>query len=233
MVAVISQILKLVSTCGLIAEYEDIESTFSAYQDVLDVINGHGLAFSTPWYSVDYVLFPIWLPEQKYWLIAVLIFHERIIPVHNTLSCEGITLIVKKALLPLCMLLPHYLLLTDFYSRTDINFSAACYTGKSKTDVLRLVMHNDYSAGTSIDSGVLMISIVEYFVRKKEFLEVSFDIACHRSRIAYSFYSYTIAKQINGYETEPEYLADGDGHSPGKRTRGGMVQTRKRKMGKA
>ncbi|KAK1395259.1 hypothetical protein POM88_014315 [Heracleum sosnowskyi] len=223
----------LVSTCGLIAEYEDIESTFSANQDVLDVINGYGLAFSTPWYSVDYVLFPIWLPEQKYWLVAVLNFHKRIIRVHNTLSCEGITLIVKKALLPLCMLLPHYLLLTDFYSRTDINFSDACYTGKSKTDVLRLVMHNDYSAGTSIDSGVLMISIAEYFVRKKDFPEVSFDIACHRSRIAYSFYSYAIAKQINGYETEPEYLANGDGHGLGKRTRGGMVQTRKRKMGKA
>ncbi|KAK1384761.1 hypothetical protein POM88_022496 [Heracleum sosnowskyi] len=222
----------LVSTCGLIAEYEDIESTFSANQDVLDVINGYSLAFSTPWYSVDYVLFPIWLPEQKYWLVVVLNFHKRIIRVHNTLSCEGITLIVKKALLPLCMLLPHYLLLTDFYSRTDINFSDACYTGKSKTDVLRLVMHNDYSAGTSIDSGVLMISIAEYFVRKKDFPEVSFDIACHRSRIAYSFYSYAIAKQINGYETEPEYLANGDGHGLGKRTRGGMVQTRKRKMGK-
>ncbi|KAK1367645.1 hypothetical protein POM88_033737 [Heracleum sosnowskyi] len=173
------------------------------------------------------VLFPIWLPEQKYWLVAVLNFHKRIIRVHNTLSCEGITLIVKKALLPLCMLLPHYLLLTDFYSRTDINFSDACYTGKSKTDVLRLVMHNDYSAGTSIDSGVLMISIAEYFVRNKDFPEVSFDIACHRSRIAYSFYSYAIAKQINGYETEPEYLANGDGHGLGKRTRGGMVQTRK------
>ncbi|KAK1393693.1 hypothetical protein POM88_012749 [Heracleum sosnowskyi] len=123
---------KLVFTCGLIAEYEDIESTFSANQDVLDVINGYGLPFRTP-----------------------------------------------------------------------------------------------------CDSGVIMISIAEYFVREKEFPKVSFDIACHRSRIAYSFYSYAIAKQINGYETEPEYLEDGDGHGPGKRPRGGMVQTRKRKIGKA
>lgn len=141
---------KIASTCGLIAEYEDIESKFSANQNVLDVINGYGLAFNTPWHLVDFVLFPIWLPEQKHWILAILNLQKRVVRVRNTLTCEGSTLIVKKALLPLCMLIPHYLLLTEFYSRTDIDFSTACYMEKSKTDVLRLVMKNEHYTATSM-----------------------------------------------------------------------------------
>lgn len=85
-----------------------------------------------------------------------------------------------------------------------------------------------------------MISIAEYFVMHKDFPKDSFDIATHRSRIAFSFYSYGMAKQIYGYESEPEYLDHGDGdgevqakRSSPKKTRAGRVQTRKRKMTKA
>ncbi|KAK1380365.1 hypothetical protein POM88_027109 [Heracleum sosnowskyi] len=157
---------KLVSTCGLIAEYAAIEFKFSANQDVLDVINGYGLAFSSPYYSVDFVLFPIWLSEQKHWLLAILDFHGREI-------------------------------------------------------------RKNYSSGTSIDSGVIMMSIAKYFFMEKNFPKDSFDISSHRSRITYLFYPYGVLKQIHGYESEAEYFDHDDGHDPGKKTRGGIAQTRK------
>ncbi|KAK1360828.1 hypothetical protein POM88_045302 [Heracleum sosnowskyi] len=160
-----------------------------------------------------------------HWLLAILDFHGREIRVRNTLSCEGIKLIVKKALLPLCMLLPHYFLLTEFCSRTDIDFSAVCYTEKSKTNFFRLVMQKDFSSGTSI--GMIMMSIDEYFVMEKDFPKTSFDIPSQRSRIAYLFYMYGVLKQIHGYESEAEYFDHDDGHDPGKKTRGGIAQTRK------
>lgn len=141
---------KIVSIYAGISESDNIESKIIAKRDILDVINGCALPFSTPWYSVDNILFPIWLAEQKHWLLAILNFKERQMHVNNTLSCKGIEMVVKNALLPLCTLLPHYLLHTYFYSRTDINFSAKCYTEKSKTDCFRLVMHNDYPRGTSM-----------------------------------------------------------------------------------
>lgn len=56
------------------------------------------------------------------------------------------------------------------------------------------------------DSGVIMISIAEYFVKDKEFHKEFFDIAHRRSRIAFSFYSYGMKKHIYGYEREREYL---------------------------
>ncbi|KAK1384919.1 hypothetical protein POM88_022654 [Heracleum sosnowskyi] len=106
-----------------------------------------------------------------------------------------------------------------------------CYTEKSKTDVFRLVMQKDYSSGTSI--GVIMMSVAEYFVMEKNFPKDSFDISSHRSRIVYLFYTYGVLKQIHGYESEAEYFDHDDGHDPGKKTRGGITQTRKRKIGKA
>lgn len=135
------QFQKKISSVYLkVAESTNIESIITAKQDIFDVINGKSLPFSTPWYLVDNVLIPIWLDEKKHWVLAVVSFKERMIRVHNTLSCEGIIL---NAVLPLAMLVPHYLLLTEFYSRTDMNFTAKCYREKSKTDCFRTVMYNE------------------------------------------------------------------------------------------
>ncbi|KAK1354344.1 hypothetical protein POM88_047600 [Heracleum sosnowskyi] len=230
------------SVFAKISEFDDIKSKITTKQDILDVINGFSLPFGTSWSSVDYVLFPIWLPEKKHWVLAVFYLSQREIRVRNTLSGEGFALIVKNALLPICTLLPHYLLLTNFYSRTDIDFTAPCYTDKSKTDIIRLLLQNDCRhCGSTIDSGLTMISFAEYFVMQKDFPKPSFDIAVHRSRIAFSFYSYAIAKQIYGYDSDHEYIDHGKtkrcsskrtragGVSPQK-TRAGGVQAKKRKI---
>ncbi|KAK1365570.1 hypothetical protein POM88_041131 [Heracleum sosnowskyi] len=87
-----------------------------------------------------------------------------------------------------------------------------------------------------IHSGTYMMSIAEYFVMRKRFPKESFDLDAHRSRIAFSFYSYGMSKQIYVYDSESECVDHVAGHgkalpkrtSPKKR-RGGKVMTRKRK----
>ncbi|KAK1399126.1 hypothetical protein POM88_008989 [Heracleum sosnowskyi] len=159
---------------------------------------------------------------------------QDILDVINGFSLPfGFALIVKNALLPICTLLPHYLLLTNFYSRTDIDFTAPCYTDKSKTDIIRLLLQNDCRhCGSTIDSGLTMISFAEYFVTQKDFPKPSFDIAVHRSRIAFSFYSYAIAKQIYRYDSDHEYIDHGKTkRSSSKRTRAGGVSPKKTRAG--
>ena len=82
-----------------------------------------------------------------------------------------------------------------------------------------------------------MFSIAEYFVMGEKFPKDTFDLGAHRSRIAFSFYSYAMAKQIYGYESESEDVDHDDLHgkdlprrSSPKRTRGGKAITRKRKV---
>ncbi|KAK1381904.1 hypothetical protein POM88_019639 [Heracleum sosnowskyi] len=77
---------------------------------------------------------------------------------------------------------------------------------------------------------------ITYFVMRKRFPKESFDLDAHRSRIAFSFYSYGMSKQIYVYDSESECVDHVAGHgkalpkrtSPKKR-RGGKVMTRKRK----
>nr|XP_017226075.1 PREDICTED: uncharacterized protein LOC108202198 isoform X2 [Daucus carota subsp. sativus] len=71
------------------SDSDDIVSNSSVKQDVLDEINGSFLPFSTLRMSVDIVLIPIWLPEQKHWLLAILNFCERELHVYSTLSIHG------------------------------------------------------------------------------------------------------------------------------------------------
>ena len=49
-----------------------------------------------------------------------------------------------------------------------------------------------------------MVSFAEYLDDKKEIPQADLDIGVHRSRLAFLFYSYGIAKQIYRYESEGE-----------------------------
>ena len=49
-----------------------------------------------------------------------------------------------------------------------------------------------------------MVSFAEYFADKKKIPQGDLDIGAHRSRLGYLFYSYGMAKQIYGYESEGE-----------------------------
>lgn len=139
-----------ISLYSYISESDKIQSIITEKQGILEMLNGVSLPFSTPWYLVDYVLVPIWLDETQHWVLAVIDFKERLITVQNTLSGKGVALIMRKAMLPLSMILPHYLLLTDFYSRTDIDFSANCYAEKSRTLCFRSLMKNTYVCRESL-----------------------------------------------------------------------------------
>ncbi|KAK1354915.1 hypothetical protein POM88_048171 [Heracleum sosnowskyi] len=227
---------KMVAMLSKVAQSDNIESEINAKQDIIEIIKGRGMSCNTSWCLVDFVLLPTWLPEEKHWLLATLSFDDRAIHVCNTMANDDTELIVKKALLPFCKLLPHYLLLTEFYERSDIDFTSKFYSEKSKTDCFRLVMYNDYPRATPIHSGTYMMSIAEYFVMRKRFPKESFDLDAHRSRIAFSFYSYGMSKQIYAYDSESECVDHVAGHgkalpkrtSPKKR-KGGKVMTRKRK----
>ncbi|KAK1396849.1 hypothetical protein POM88_006712 [Heracleum sosnowskyi] len=227
---------KMVAMLSKVAQSDNIESEINAKQDIIEIIRGRGMSCNTSWCLVDFVLLPTWLPEEKHWLLATLSFDDRAIHVCNKMANDDAELIVKKALLPFCKLLPHYLLLTEFYERSDIDFTSKFYSEKSKTDCFRLVMYNDYPRATPIHSGTYMMSIVEYFVMRKRFPKESFDLDAHRSRISFSFYSYGMSKQIYAYDSESECVDHVAGHgkalpkrtSPKKR-RGGKVMTRKRK----
>ena len=49
-----------------------------------------------------------------------------------------------------------------------------------------------------------MVSFAEYFADKKKIPQGDLDIGAHRSRLGFLFYSYGMAKQIYGYESEGE-----------------------------
>ncbi|KAK1399454.1 hypothetical protein POM88_009317 [Heracleum sosnowskyi] len=228
---------KMVAMLSKVDQSDNTESEINAKQDIIEIIRGRGMSCNTSWCLVDFVFLPTWLPEEKHWLLATLSFDDRAIHVCNTMANDDAELIVKKALLPFCKLLPHYLLLTEFYERSDIDFTSKFYSEKSKTDCFRLVMYNDYPRATPIHSGTYMMSIAEYFVMRKRFPKESFDLDAHRSRIAFSFYSYGMSKQIYANDSESECVDHVAGHgkalpkrtSPKKR-RGGKVMTRKRKV---
>ncbi|KAK1398348.1 hypothetical protein POM88_008211 [Heracleum sosnowskyi] len=138
---------KMVVMLSKVAQYDNIESEINAKQDIIEIIRGRGMSCNTSWCLVDFVLLPTWLPEEKHWLLATLSFDDRAIHVCNTLANDDAELIVKKALLPFCKLLPHYLLLTEFYEKSDIDFTSKFYYEKSKTDCFSESECVDHVAG--------------------------------------------------------------------------------------
>ncbi|KAL1804884.1 hypothetical protein ACET3Z_027952 [Daucus carota] len=95
-------------------------------------------------------------------------------------------------------------LLANFYERDDIDFTSKAYLNKSDVDPLGLVLHHEYVKSSSIDSGIYMVTFAEYLADKKEIPQGDLDIGAHRSRLSFLFYSYGMAKQIYGYESEGE-----------------------------
>ena len=57
------------------------------------------------------------------------------------------------------------------------------------------------------DSGIYMLSYAEYYATMPDFPNDELDIATHRSRLALLFYSYGMAKQIHGYESDSDNTA--------------------------
>lgn len=47
--------------------------------------------------------------------------------------------VLKKVVLTLSKLLPHFLVPTDLYTRTDADFSTKCYLENGKTDSIKSV----------------------------------------------------------------------------------------------
>ena len=126
-----------------ISDSDDILSKLSSKQEILDLMNGCTLPYSLPWSTVDSVFIPIWLNEQKHWLLAILNFRERELIMCSTLSIHGADIVVRNALLPLSTLLP-FLEMSGFYERTDIDFSAKCYTDKGINGCIRSIMESCY-----------------------------------------------------------------------------------------
>ncbi|KAF1001554.1 hypothetical protein AG4045_016316 [Apium graveolens] len=94
--------------------------------------------------------------------------------------------------------------ITGFYERDDIDFSSKAYLNKSDVDPLGLVLNHNCVKSSFIDSGIYMVSFAEYLADKKEIPQADLDIGAHRSRLAFLFYSYGMAKKIYGYESEGE-----------------------------
>ncbi|KAF1002955.1 hypothetical protein AG4045_025682 [Apium graveolens] len=112
------------------------ESKIRSRKDILDVINGSSLPYGTSWSYVESVLIPLWLHEHNHWVIAVLNLVTREFRVCNTFEKDSAKDFYKQTMLPFSKLLPHFLLLTDFYSRSDIDFTANMYSVKGRTDCL-------------------------------------------------------------------------------------------------
>lgn len=114
-------------------------SQISSRTDIIDVIKGSSLGYGISWSLVDHVLIPIWLGEDNHWVLAIFNIADRTIRVCNTFWKDGFEAVLKNALLPLSKLLPHFLVLTDFYKRTDVDFSAHSYAVKKKTECIKSV----------------------------------------------------------------------------------------------
>ncbi|XP_062103469.1 uncharacterized protein LOC133814538 [Humulus lupulus] len=174
-------------------------------QYVAEVIMGYALPCNISWSMVDHVLFPILVMKEKHWLLCRLSLKDRSMYVYNTLTCDNKDHIALKAVESFRILLPHYLYITGFYDRTDIDFSSEAYAGKSTSSAFDVVLDDDLPCGLSCDSGIHMFSFAEYFVQDKDIPTSTFDVEAHRSRLAFLFYSYAKAKEIYGYESESEY----------------------------
>ncbi|XP_062119264.1 uncharacterized protein LOC133833015 [Humulus lupulus] len=168
-------------------------------QYVVEVIMGYALPCKISWSMVDHFLFPILLMKEKHWLLCRLSLKDRSMYVYNTLTCDNKDHIALKAVEPFRILLPHYLYITGFYDRTDIDFSSEAYPGKSTSSAFDVVLDDDLPCGLSCDSGIHMFSFADYFVQDKDIPTSTFDVETHRSRLAFLFYSYAKEKEIYGY----------------------------------
>ncbi|KAL1810649.1 hypothetical protein ACET3Z_020714 [Daucus carota] len=178
--------------------------TINIKQEIAKVMMGDGIRYNTHWALVADVLFLIFIREQKHWLLGRLSFANREVHLYNTLKGDGVKEILVKYLRPFCKLLPYYMKISGFYERHDIDFSSKAYLKKSDADPLGLVLHHDCVKSSSIDSGIYMVSFAEYLADKKLIPQGDLDIGAHKSRLGFLFYSYGMAKQIYGYESEGE-----------------------------
>ena len=128
------------------------KNNFTVYikQEIAKVMMGDGIRYNTHWALVADVLFPIFIREQKHWLLGRISFANREVHVYNTLKCDGVKGILVKYLRPFCNLLPYYMRITGFYERHDIDFSSKAYLNKSEADPLGLVMHHDCVKSSSM-----------------------------------------------------------------------------------
>ncbi|KAL1824216.1 hypothetical protein ACET3Z_010994 [Daucus carota] len=165
------------------------------------------ISLSAPWTLSDDVLIPLWLAEQEHWVLGRLCFVDREFHVYSTLNCDGGRDIIVKAATPFVQLLPKYLEATSFYDRTDIDFTADAYSDKLSLDQFGVTLHHFDFTSSSIDSGIYMCTYAEYYATVPEFPNDELDISTYRSRLALLFYSYGMAKQIHGYESDSDYTA--------------------------
>lgn len=118
-------------------------------QYVAEVIMGYALPCNISWSLVDHVLFPILVMKEKHWLLCRISFKDREMYVYNTLTCDNKDHIALKAVESFRILLPHYLYITGFYDRTDIDFSSEAYANKSTSSAFQVVLDEDLPNGLS------------------------------------------------------------------------------------
>ncbi|KAK1356121.1 hypothetical protein POM88_049377 [Heracleum sosnowskyi] len=135
------------------------------------------------------------------------IIKDRQLHIYNTLQRDGVRDIIIKAANPFVQLFPSYLKETGFYDRLDIDFLANAYSGKTALDWFGLTLHHLELTSSSIDSGIYMLSYAEYYSTMPDFPQGEIDVGAHRSRLAFLFNSYGMAKQIYDYESESNYIA--------------------------
>ena len=132
-----------------ISDSDDIVSNSSVKQDVLDVINDFFLPFGTPWMFVDIVLNPIWLPEQKHWLLAILNFvNENSVFVVLCLFKEVILL--SRMHFFHCLRYSHIIWTWLVFTRglMLISLPSVRYTVKGRTNCIRSIMARWYPRTT-------------------------------------------------------------------------------------
>ncbi|XP_062089013.1 uncharacterized protein LOC133795576 [Humulus lupulus] len=139
---------------------------------VAEVMMGFGLSCNKYWLQVDHVLFPIFVKNEKHWILAILSFKDRLIHVYNTLSCDRKDHVALLAIEPFCVLLPTYLSIIGFYKRIDIDFCSKPYVGRPQAGSFEVVMDDDIHSGSPIDSAIYMSLLLSISLSEKRFQDV-------------------------------------------------------------
>ncbi|PON95154.1 Ulp1 protease family, C-terminal catalytic domain containing protein [Trema orientale] len=155
---------------------------------VAEYMSGYKMHCNTCWLNVDHVLIPIYMEEEKHWVLGHLSLRDRCIYVYNSLHSENIDERVEKALEPFCVLLPYFLSLIGFFdSQKDIDFESGSYAKRDVSHPLQIVIVGGLPIQTNnFDSGLFILTFAEYLIHGKaaEIPRNNFDDYIFRNRLS-------------------------------------------------
>ncbi|XP_070011349.1 uncharacterized protein [Nicotiana sylvestris] len=174
-------------------------SVVKSDDDVAEYILGYRLLANVAWNVVDYVIMPVNIVENFYWLFLVFDIADRQLYVYDSMVSSNRHNTVESLVDKFSIIIPLYLFCTGFYGKR------MTLTSRPQRHTLRNQLQT-LSTYSGCDCGVFVAAFAEYvslgdLAIPKEDLS---DIDQHRRRYGALLWDYATKKQEDGSISESE-----------------------------